>query len=280
MTLHISHNDLDGIGCAIIVKACIPSVETVYINNNELEPLLNEVSGDYDTIIITDLAPSQKTVERLLGECEIMIIDHHVSSINLKEYSFVSHDINKCATLLTYEKFISDGYDVKRYENFVDCVNDYDLWLLKREDSLQMNMLLTLTGIAKFESRFYNTPYEGFTADEKLIIDIEEKRRTSYVEKSAASASYYTDNAGLTAAVIFSEMYSSELGNYVIAEGRADYVLLINAQRRQVSVRSRKEVDISKLAMANGGGGHKNAAGFPAGTDFNISELLKSWGVI
>ena len=89
------------------------------------------------------------------------------------------------------------------------------------------------------------------------------------------------DKDGLTFTVVFAESYASELGNYIISEDISDYVMLINAQSKKISLRSRKDVDIRHIAEKNGGGGHKNAAAFSIKNEtFDLDNLLKNTGVI
>ncbi|MDR2884751.1 MAG: phosphoesterase [Deferribacteraceae bacterium] len=276
MTLHITHNDLDGIGCGILVKACIPSVHTVYSNYDELESLLEQVSPKYSTIIITDIAPSEAIIQQIAGERELMLIDHHVSSEPLKRYHFVTHAIGKCATKLTYEKFTELGHDLSRYENFVDCVNDFDLWLLKRDDSLKMNLIFNTLGIVRFEKRFFNEPYTEFRPEESLIIELEEEERDRYITRAAKNVQIFADTRQRQFAVVFAEMYASELGNHIVSQMMVDYAVIINSQRKKISLRSSKDTDISEIAIAQGGGGHKNAAGFSTTFDFGLAEFLNN----
>lgn len=278
--LHISHNDLDGVGCGILVKAALTSVDTVYVSYDNIETTLEELAPGYSSIIITDLAPSRPAIERLVAETELLLIDHHKSSEDLKKYPFVVHSIDKCATSLTYDKLSSMGHDIKRYENFADCVNDFDLWLLKRDDSLRLNMLLTLYGMGRFEKRFLSEPYTSFKPEEAMLVELEEERRRVYIENSAKNIIEFTDNQNRKAAVLFAESYTSELGNYILVNTNLDYVLIIHAQRKRASLRSRKDVDISGIAVSNGGGGHKNAAGFSIDNDFNVQNILKDVGII
>lgn len=89
------------------------------------------------------------------------------------------------------------------------------------------------------------------------------------------------DKDGLTFTVVFAESYASELGNHIISEDISDYVMLINAQTKKISLRSRKDVNIRHIAERNGGGGHKNAAAFSIKNEnFDIDNLLKNIGVV
>ena len=280
MIFHISHNDLDGVGCGILVKAAFPSVKTVYIGYDELNSVLDNIPPEAESIIVTDLSPSESWAERMAGERELLIIDHHITSEPLKKYPFTYHSIAKCATLLTWDKLTEDGAVLSDYKDFADCINDYDLWLMRRTDSLRMNTLFTLMGLKRVEKRFLSQPYAGFTQEEELIITLEEERRNAYIDRAFKNTSYITDKKGRRVAVVFAEQYSSELGNHILTVSDAEYVVLIDAQRKKVSLRSIREVDISPIAQTLGGGGHKNAAGFQFRQVEDLAEMLSTWDII
>lgn len=282
LTLHISHNDLDGVGCGILIKKFLPgTITTAYLGYDDLDAYIAENIHHYDRIIITDISPSYGQAEMLAGEKDAAIIDHHASSEELKRFPFTVHDISKCATLLTWEWLKNQGFAVEPYKEFSLCVNDVDMWRLKRDDSLKMSMLFNLMGIERFEKRFREEPYDGFNETESLLITLEEERRNAYIKKAVRNMTTLKDKRGLTAAVVFAESYASELGNRIISDGEADYAVLINAQQKKVSLRSSPDVDIRVIAEANGGGGHKNAAGFSMKEEaFNLEGILKKTGII
>lgn len=281
-TLHISHNDLDGLGCGVLIKKFMPgNIKTAYLGYDDIDRYIEENYHYYDRIIITDVSPQYGTVEMLAGEKDVLIIDHHASSDALKDFHFTHHDITKCATMHTYEYLLQKGFKAEEYEEFARCINDVDMWFLKREDSLKMSVLFNLMGITRMEERFLSTPYTTFTDTEKLMITLEEERRDNYIKKAMRNIETIKDKDGLTVTVVFAESYASELGNYIISEDISDYVMLINAQSKKVSLRSRKDVDIRHIAERNGGGGHKNAAAFSIKNEtFDIDNLLKNAGVI
>ena len=281
-TLHISHNDLDGLGCGVLIKKFISgNIKTVYLGYDDIDRYIEDNYHYYDRIIITDVSPQYGTVEMLAGEKDVLIIDHHASSEALKDFHFTHHDITKCATMLTYEYLLQKGFKAEEYEEFARCINDVDMWFLKREDSLKMSVLFNLMGIIRMEERFLSAAYNGFTDTEKLLITLEEERRDNYIKKAMKNIETIKDKDGLTFAIVFAESYVSELGNYIISEDISDYVMLINAQSKKISLRSRKDIDIRHIAERNGGGGHKNAAAFPIKNEtFDIDNLLKNVGVI
>jgi oligoribonuclease NrnB/cAMP/cGMP phosphodiesterase (DHH superfamily) len=279
MLLHISHNDLDGVCCGILVKSALPKAKSLYVSYDEFPSVLGDVPLNFSSVMVTDISPPADIVETLSGDRDFLLIDHHLSSLPLSGHPFVILDTGKCAALLTYEKLTADGYDLGRYRKLVERVNDFDLWKLKFDDSLKLNILLNLLGIDRFEKRFLETPYEDFLAEEKYIISIEEARRDTYIRKAMKNIHRVTDKNGLQVAAVFAESYGSELGNAIISQGQADYVLIINAQRGKFSLRSRQDVDVSKLAETHGGGGHKNASGFSADLDPMFAWVLKKTGI-
>jgi len=281
LILHISHNDLDGVTCGALTKRFIKDVDNLFCNYNEIDDILEEVSlRKYDQILITDMSPSKRGLNQILGEIEVMLIDHHETSQWMIDVTPTVHDITKCATLLTYEWLKDQGYDVSEYQNLAECVNDYDMWHLKRPDSLQMNMLFMKLGVVRYLDRFSKKAYSGFTGDEALIVELETERRDKYIYAASKTVEMFKDSEGLEVYVVFAEEYNSELGNYIVKEMGADYVVLINMQRKKVSLRSRADVDVRCIAEENGGGGHKNAAGFSMNYEFNTLEFLKDVGII
>lgn len=280
MYLHVSHNDLDGLGCGILIKKYLKNVHTLYLGYNEVDQAVVEESSNYAGLIITDVSPSERAYNSILGETEITFIDHHPTSAWLKGQHGVIHDTTKSATKLTYEWLESKGCDVSPYADLVDCINDFDMWHMQRSDSLQMNILFMKLGIERFETRFLSNPSAKFTENEALIVELEEDRRDRYIRNSAKSGIYFKDNKGRSGYAVFCEEYNSEVGNYITNELDVDYVVIVNAQRKKVSLRSVPEVDVSEIAVQNGGGGHKNAAGFSVNFDFGMEALLKDIGVI
>lgn len=281
MILHISHNDLDGVTCGAMTRRFIKDVDNIFCNYNEIDAILEDISlRKYDRILITDMSPGKRGLKQILGEVDVLVIDHHESSEWLSEMTPTIHDNSRSATLLTYEWLKSEGYDVSEYAELAECVNDYDMWHLKRKDSLQMNMLFMKLGVERYLERFSKKSFSGFTPDEQLIVELETERRDKYIFAASKSAEMIKDADDYEVFIVFAEEYNSELGNYIIKELGADYVVLINMQKKKVSLRSRADVDVRVIAERNGGGGHKNAAGFSLNFEFNTHDFLRDAGIM
>lgn len=280
MILHITHNDLDGAGCSVLMKKFLEPDFTVYLNYDEIDNFIINNSHKYQKIIITDLSPSLEVAKFLAESVDVLFIDHHITSEHLVEYFDSFHDTTKSGTLLTFEWLVENNFECGSYRNFAELVNDYDMWHLRLADSLKLNMLFSLFGIERFVERFLKNPFVKFDSGEALILDIEEEAKNKYLSNGLKNISLFTDKQGRIFAVIFAEKYNSELGHYIVNNSEASYVVIINAQKKKISLRSKAEIDVSEIAVQNGGGGHKNAAGFSTDFDFGLGDFLKSAGVI
>lgn len=280
MMLHITHNDLDGAGCSVLVKKFLQPDFTVYLNYDEIDNFIINNYQRYNKIIITDLSPSIEVAKFLSESVDVLFIDHHITSEHLIPFFDSVHDTSKSGTLLTFEWLKKNGYSCDSYKIFAEVVNDYDMWHLKIEESLKFNMLFSLLGIDRFVGRFQQNPSVQFDSGENLLLEIEEELKDKYLKNGLKNTDMFTDRQGRNFAVIFAEKYNSELGHYIVNNTGASYVFIINAQKKKISLRSRSGIDISEIAVKNGGGGHKNAAGFSTVFDFGLAEFLKSAGVI
>jgi len=64
----------------------------------------------------------------MLNNVQLLVIDHHKTSTHLFNQEYAIIDMNKCATLLTYEWSLNIDKNIEIYFPFVKLVNDYDLW--------------------------------------------------------------------------------------------------------------------------------------------------------
>jgi len=282
MILHITHNDLDGAGCAILMKKVFgENLEYFSMNYDEIDDFILKNFMNYEKIYITDLSPSLDVYKEVLKRKEIILIDHHKTSESFKIFDNVYHENDKCGTMLTFEYLEKTiNADLSKYYDFVKLVNDYDLWILKDKRSLELNKLFYLYGFENFVNRFIKNYTIDFDEKEQFVLEIENERQKKYLESTADTVKIFKDRDNRQFGVVFAEQYNSELGHNLISEKNLDYVIIINIQKKKISLRSKIDVDVSKIAVANGGGGHKNAAGFSTDFNFCLEEFLKKVGVL
>lgn len=282
---NITHTDLDGVSCGLLIKSVISPkcLYTENVNYDKIDEKLKDLMVDTnDLVIITDILPRQKeSLQNLLDKgAEVLVIDHHVGSQWVLDISHprlhVIHNINKSATMLTYEWLETEGFnmDALGWKQYVMAVNSHDLWLQDNPLSIELNQLLHLLGQEKFEARFSKSNKLEFSDSEKLLLELETLRKNEAIQGAFSRCQYYTDVKGRRYALIYINAYASEIGNAIASQGDVDYVCLVMMHITPVagnpgvvSLRSIGKADCNEIAHINGGGGHKNAAGF----------FLKDW---
>lgn len=261
---HLTHTDLDGFGCAVLLqRAGLTSEDrTKYVSYNDLNSELIGIPKDSD-VIITDLSISAKSMRHLKKFNSVLFLDHHLSSEWIaktrkndpKMEAIV--DIECCATALVSKWLQRQGYRTEK--KFVDMVNDHDLWLNEMEDS---DRLANLASIKRgmFVQYMVNVDVEDALLRNKEEIDKRIYDRQSYVNETRAIT-----NEDSKTCIVYAERYQSYIGDAWIRQGY-DPVFIINMRSARVSVRS-KDFNAEKCCKLNNGGGHLRAAGFPMSED-------------
>lgn len=261
---HLTHTDLDGFGCAVLLqRAGLTSEDrTKYVSYNDLNSELIGIPKDSD-VIITDLSISAKSMRHLKKFNSVLFLDHHLSSEWIaktrkndpKMEAIV--DVECCATALVSKWLQRQGYRTEK--KFVDMVNDHDLWLNEMEDS---DRLANLASIKRgmFVQYMVNVDVEDALLRNKEEIDKRIYDRQSYVNETRAIT-----NDDSKTCIVYAERYQSYIGDAWIKQGY-DPVFIINMRSARVSVRS-KDFNAERCCKLNNGGGHLRAAGFPISED-------------
>lgn len=144
--VHLTHNDLDALGCIINLNHAIQNTNTTTFHTNYQD--LNEKVHDVieyihkhpvNLLVISDISFAQskhellhiqEVVQNNLG-VKILYFDHHTyaddffDGITFKYY----HDITKSATMIMNEAFNSGN---EKLNQLSKLINDFDIWV---EDS-------------------------------------------------------------------------------------------------------------------------------------------------
>lgn len=152
MRILITHNDLDGLSCAILA-IYFDNFDRIYSIGNSFEILYSWIDDEVDQVLITDLSIS----EDLITE-NISIIDHHKTSSYIKKFSNCIHDNSKSATRLFYENYYQKLNKNSKIEKFVELVDKNDLFKFSNID-VEYNLNRLFLGLKTFETH------------EKLIYD-------------------------------------------------------------------------------------------------------------
>lgn len=266
-SIMFSHTDLDGIGGGIIFKATLGSLSEVhYCNYDEVDEKIIkrldelEKKAEKPFILIADLGIKPETAERLdryTGEKRWL--DHHRTNIELaSKYDWATVDTEACGTLLVFNEF--DNIP-RKYLDFVLHVDDYDRWIHALPKSMELNRLLYILGIERFEERFVFDERIEFNHTENLLLELEEENIAFYtdkVEKGMIVRKLVDDKL---LGIAFAEKYKSEIAQELMNRKNLDAIALIDVNSRSVSLRSKGDLNVGEIAKRLGGGGHKNASG-------------------
>lgn len=305
-----THTDLDGVGCAVLAKKAFgDDVVVVYCNHNDVnekvKAFLDGGCYGFSHCYITDISVNAEIAD-MIDECEdcsFTLLDHHMTAswLNTRCWATVNFDEEKAkdefvflpsfevrgrsGTEMFYYYLSAFMASVRQYEEFANLVADYDVWAWKTsargETSKKMNDFYYLVGAEQFidwaNSWVENGCKDSFGETAEMILQIENSRKSSYMEKKMETMRTVSVQ-GLNCAVVFAEMYISELGDMIgAANPDVDFVAMINMSNGTVSYRTcHDDVDVAAIAARVGGGGHKKAAGSKCPEKL-ISQFLDSW---
>jgi len=278
----ITHGDLDGTGCAVLGRLLFDK-DSLFILSSNYKTVDNHIKKtcEYNKkakrIIIADIAPqSEESVKILLAHpAETFFFDHHQGTEKFLKYFPINsrHSIEYCGSYLMFDFFKND---LKRklteksfllLEEFMFLVNDYDLWKHTSKLSRRLNTLRYMDSFQIFVEKIVKRLLgcqNLISENENLIID----DRTKQVEYEslywAKNGHFMSNSDGQTALVIYSQISVSDVCEKIFEELRPeapDFILNVNTKHKSIDVRT-KNLRAFALAKANGGGGHKDAAGF------------------
>lgn len=267
-TITFSHNDLDGVGVGILVKAAIGYSDVRYCSYGNVDERINKTLDDieryeteYPFILIADLGIEAATAERLdRYKGGKRWLDHHKTNIELaSRFEWATIDTEASGTLSVYNEYENVP---KKYRDFALLVDDYDRWVHAYPDSKQMNRLFFIQGIERFEDRclHVNEPQKLYNVD-KIVLQLEDERIDRYINRLERSTKVYELHGDKRFGIVFADQYQSEAGHELLNRLDLEAIAMIDANNRKISFRSKENFDVASIAKRLGGGGHKNAAG-------------------
>jgi len=264
----ITHNDLDGIGCAILMEKVFPEVKTFTIDYRELPEVLPRVleKAKMSPVYVTDIALTEELARLCDDHGKVQHVDHHISSKKVSDkYPWSLLDVNNCATSLLW-KMLSQYANLEDYKEFVELVDNYDTWghgTQPTEKARDLNRLLKMLGPEVFVSRFKVKASVKFNSIEEAIINTDKNMEEKYLQEAITYTQAMKDKDGNVFLLVAAEQYTSSLGNYLLQQfEEAEYVVILDMLHDKASLRSKGKVNVADLAKACGGGGHAKAAGF------------------
>jgi oligoribonuclease NrnB/cAMP/cGMP phosphodiesterase (DHH superfamily) len=164
---------------------------------------------------------------------------------------------------------------------FVDLVRAYDTWEWSKANNLKAKMLndvFKIIGIDDFVKEYTDVLRNGdpfifdIKTDHKILLNYFSKKNNEYIDSKLREVIFEYDKDGNRVGYVFCDNIdcTSVLGNKMCEEFEIEYAALIYSSG--IALRSIGDFDVSEIAKANGGGGHKNAAGYKFDV---LKELVK-----
>lgn len=257
----IARDFLHSIGRSDIILVPIQHVQqidwSIYIKKN---------------ILFVDIGPKDEVIELLLSqECQIQILDHHISEKErLEKYPFATFSSTKAGTGMAWEYFCGD----EPIPLFLQMMNNQDIWdfSVPGTKAFCASLVFSCESVTSIEDRFNLlddiqngiTSVESYISMGQILLAHKIKKIETYIEKYKNSPSSFRE---LTVIKVNMTDYSyvSDLGSELAKF--CDFVILWHydgiLKKYCCSLRSSKEKPIcSNIAkeMMNGGG-HPCAAG-------------------
>lgn len=163
--IHITHNDADAVGCALVLSYLRPEYDyhkntyfcSIGTQDNKVINIIEKIkSGEEEmpiSFVISDLSLSEKTCALLEDFCldngiELFGFDHHVTNNLYEEYPwwFVSKEpvkrdgleepVEISATLVIYNHFTKYDIYSESVLKIANLISDYDTWTWRKYPNL------------------------------------------------------------------------------------------------------------------------------------------------
>lgn len=287
----ITHDDLDGVACAILYTKCFPKATVMMADVNEVDQLIVDMIAHDDFpvevhLMISDLSLKEETIQELLSYeliNEVEMIDHHWSAVErMKKYPWAFVDASFCAAKHMYNIY-KDKFHIGDYEPFIELVDNYDRWGEGKgpnEDARNLADLFYFIGKETFYNRYLQIANVKLTTIELALLDIYHRQKAEYIAETIKVIEFMEDAEGNQFGIVFGDNYMNELGHHLLeAYPSIEYVCILNHRKAKISMRSRGKVNVGKIALECGGGGHSKAAGFPMTENPAQAYFLRFGGV-
>ena len=294
-----SHNDLDGFGAPLLLKAVQPTmlanVEISMTNigagriDDELAKWLTTAEAAQATdVYIMDMTPdSDYTFQQLNNNFanHWLVFDHHESEAALRS-KYAANSVTPAdasvvpsATSLVWDWLRQQDHfadlptqrrtdlaylvEVIRADDTWEWQNDPDMTDQERHDADNFDQLFwfyPLQDSAAFVENVLATDWQTYAKQNSLLIKTLNERRTKYL-KSHLKDTLITKIDGHTFGVVYASDYKSEIAHELLKE-QADAEAALVVSPVSVSLRSNGQLDVAKFAEKYlNGGGHADAAG-------------------
>jgi len=155
---HLSHIDLDGYSCQLVMKYTPYTIKNYNANygaevKQKLDMILEEIKKSTTPayILISDLNLTAdeskwlnhevKKLNENKKEVSLQLLDHHgTGEASANKYDWYYLDTKRCATKITYD-YVKKHFEFNEpswMQHFVNVVNAVDLWIMAEAENFEM----------------------------------------------------------------------------------------------------------------------------------------------
>jgi oligoribonuclease NrnB/cAMP/cGMP phosphodiesterase (DHH superfamily) len=277
MTTVLYHADADGFGAAYALWTKLGD-EATYIPV-QYGQILPEISEDTDTLFIVDFSYDRATCETLNERYKVIILDHHkTAKAALEGLPYAIFDETKSGAVMAWEYiYPGDTYA----PTILQYVQDYDLWRFELPESKEVN--LYISSLPWDFMAWEQFKLETAIAAGRAIMSFRDQQIKSALKSVRMMDIGVCEGLTYEVPCVNASTNISELGNMLCCEYPEAPFSVSYCDRkneRSWSLRSIGAFDVSDIAKAFGGGGHRNAAGFTTALDWPMehsSAFLKAF---
>ena len=253
----ITHKDMDGAGCTIILQNVFKNLKTFWATYTDIDDIVSKLVNDkdFDFIFITDVCPSKMVS---LDYDNVILLDHHGDRLERNRPEKHQYVIQGYSGTLLVKKFIENYFKIKlnHLNDLVYLINDYDLWNLKNSKSTFLNTLF----YKYWQNGFVNRFYSGNTRLNKEEIQFLREKRIDY--KNIYENLKVFQLESINSAFFETELYINELCHDLLKQYNFDIVIARNLRKKSISFRTaKKTLNLGEILTKFGGGGHGQAGG-------------------
>jgi nanoRNase/pAp phosphatase (c-di-AMP/oligoRNAs hydrolase) len=235
-------------------------------------------------VYLVDFSFKPAEMARILEVAKMVyVIDHHKSALEaLEEFpkKWDNIDMSYCSleksgAMLAWEFVNKQTGWVWEVPTLLKHIQDRDLWQFKLEWTKEITTALFSLELDYKSIHKYMTNPTMYTLinDGILLLKVHAQDCANLIKYSKRTMFFYTaefdeqnDFVGEDCVVIdivnCPAKYSSDVGNMIAEVNGLGGSYFDTETHREFSLRSKGDIDVSEIAKAFGGGGHKNAAGF------------------
>lgn len=288
--VHITHNDADAVGCAVVANMNpYRSFQdhTYFCDIGEPDRLIPELlkGEEISYLLITDISVSEETanlIDQYKSTHNIVVemYDHHPSNTLPEKHNWatVVEKYNYkpiSAALLLYEWWRDQHLFDKEIEpliyNFAFAVSRYDTWEWKRdpEDYSEeyTNIMIRTFGIEETTDKILKSiKNDGviFTKEDMKIIEAYRKNRENSFKRIERKTAFMMFNEYQIAVCFPTDQFgNAEMERIYLEHPEVDIVFGLYPDTHTISFRTNKDdVNLTRFAKnLFGGGGHAKASG-------------------